>query len=81
VEWEKLEANTASIARSLQDIFHNDQKMRGAGADVSVLDNWSWWRDVGAVEFVADIARPFRLAGMLAKERSEVTFTLTVSVP
>lgn len=36
----------------------------------SVLDNWSWWRDVGAVEFMADIARPFRVASMLAKDRS-----------
>ena len=37
----------------------------------SVCDNWSWWRDVSAVEFVSEIARPFRVASMLAKERSE----------
>ena len=36
-----------------------------------MVDNWSWWREVGAVEFVSDIARPFRVAAMLAKERSE----------
>jgi tyrosyl-tRNA synthetase len=34
----------------------------------SVLDNWSWWRDIGAVRFVADIASPFRVASMLAKD-------------
>ncbi|CAI8034697.1 Tyrosine--tRNA ligase, mitochondrial [Geodia barretti] len=42
--------------------------MRGAGPDIRVVDNWSWWKDVGAVEFVSDIARPFRVASMLAKE-------------
>ena len=36
-----------------------------------VLDNWSWWESVGAVQFVSDIARPFRVASMLAKERCE----------
>ena len=36
----------------------------------SVLDNWSWWRDVGAVRFVAEVARPFRVVSMLSKDRS-----------
>ena len=35
----------------------------------SVLDNWSWWRDVEAVEFASDVARYFRVSSMLAKER------------
>ena len=31
---ELLLGNTTSITRCLEDIFHNDQKMRGAGADI-----------------------------------------------
>ena len=34
VEEERLAANTSSIARCLENIFHNDQKMRGAGPDI-----------------------------------------------
>ncbi|CAI8034700.1 Tyrosine--tRNA ligase, mitochondrial [Geodia barretti] len=68
VERDNLRTNAASIIDCLERIFHNDQKMRGAGPDIRVVDNWSWWKDVGAVEFVSDIARPFRVASMLAKE-------------
>lgn len=34
-----------------------------------ILNNSDWWEGVGAVNFVSEIARHFRLSAMLRKER------------
>ena len=34
LENENVVANTTSIIRCLEQIFHNDKKMRGAGPDI-----------------------------------------------
>ena len=40
VERETLAANTASIIKCLERIFHNYQKMRGAGPEVRWVGGW-----------------------------------------
>ena len=34
-----------------------------------ILNNSDWWEGVGAVNFVSEITRHFRLSAMLRKER------------
>ena len=39
---ERLAANTVSITCSLQEIFHNDQEMRGKGPDAGSVIRVGW---------------------------------------
>lgn len=65
------EANTRSIRESLQRIitnhelhFHNSAKKLGT---VTVLNNLSWYKDRGVVEFLSEAGRQFRMGTMLSR--------------
>ncbi|TNN00375.1 hypothetical protein fugu_011621 [Takifugu bimaculatus] len=66
-----VEANTRSIRDSLQRIFtnhelcfHNSSKKLGT---VTVLNNLSWYKDRGVVEFLSEAGRHFRMGTMLSR--------------
>ncbi|CAF95269.1 unnamed protein product, partial [Tetraodon nigroviridis] len=65
------EANTRGIRESLQRIFtnhelyfHDSAKKLGT---VTVLNNLSWYKDRGVVEFLAEAGRHFRMGTMLSR--------------
>lgn len=66
-----VEANTHSIRASIQRIvtnhelcFHDSAKKLGT---VTVLNNLSWYKDVGVVRFLAEAGRHFRMGTMLSR--------------
>lgn len=66
------EANTRSIRESLQRIFtnhelyfHDSSKKLGT---VTVLNNVSWYKDRGVVEFLSEAGRHFRMGTMLSRQ-------------
>lgn len=66
-----VEENTRSIRESLQRIFtnhevcfHNSSKKLGT---VTVLNNLSWYKDRGVVEFLSEAGRHFRMGTMLSR--------------
>lgn len=66
-----VEANTRSIRESLQRIFtnhelcfHDSSKTLGT---VTVLNNLSWYKDRGVVEFLSEAGRHFRMGTMLSR--------------
>jgi tyrosyl-tRNA synthetase len=56
---ERVEFNRQSIERSLTTML---------GSSVEVVNNYDWYRDMSAVQFLRGVGRHFRLGTMLAKD-------------
>ncbi|XP_063784947.1 tyrosine--tRNA ligase, mitochondrial [Pseudophryne corroboree] len=69
----QLEENVRGLRETLQRIFgHHEALLPGAPAGrtagrVTVLDNRTWYRQRGAVEFLASAGRHFRMGPMLSR--------------
>ncbi|XP_068459410.1 tyrosine--tRNA ligase, mitochondrial [Clinocottus analis] len=66
-----VEANTRSIRESIQRIFTNHELHVQDGSckpgTVTVLDNLSWYKNWGAVDFLSEAGRHFRMGTMLSR--------------
>lgn len=56
---EAIEANLLGIRRSLEAVLKTD---------VTIVNNYSWFADMGYIPFLRDIGKHFRLGTMLGKE-------------
>ncbi|XP_017289735.1 tyrosine--tRNA ligase, mitochondrial [Kryptolebias marmoratus] len=68
---EVVEANTRGIRESIQRIFtnhevhfHDSSKALGT---VTVLNNLSWYKNCGVVDFLSEVGRHFRMGTMLSR--------------
>ncbi|KAM3926207.1 tyrosine--tRNA ligase, mitochondrial [Leptodactylus fuscus] len=67
---EQVEENVRGLRDSLHRIFSNyEEVMPGGqpGGRVTVLDNATWYRQRGAVEFLASVGRHFRMGTLLSR--------------
>ncbi|XP_018531464.1 tyrosine--tRNA ligase, mitochondrial [Lates calcarifer] len=66
-----VEANTHSIRESVQRIFSNHElhfhDSSGKLGTVTVLNNLSWYKDRGVVDFLSEAGRHFRMGTMLSR--------------
>ncbi|KAK3029755.1 hypothetical protein RJ639_038032 [Escallonia herrerae] len=56
---QSLSANTSSISATITRIL---------GPNVSILNNYDWWKDVKLLDFLRDVGRFARVGTMMAKE-------------
>lgn len=59
LDHETLENNVKGIRRSLQSILKED---------VTIFNNYEWFRDFHFIDFLRDVGKHFRLGAMLGKE-------------
>ncbi|KAM4749644.1 tyrosine--tRNA ligase, mitochondrial isoform 2-T2 [Rhinophrynus dorsalis] len=67
---ERIQENTRGIRESLQRLFGNLETLVPGGrpgGTVTILNNESWYRQRGAVEFLGTVGRHFRMGTMLSR--------------
>ncbi|TNN37964.1 Tyrosine--tRNA ligase, mitochondrial [Liparis tanakae] len=66
-----VEANTRSLRESIHRIFANHELLMRDGSaklgTVTVLNNLSWYKNRGAVDFLSEAGRHFRMGTMLSR--------------
>ncbi|KAF6199926.1 hypothetical protein GE061_006224 [Apolygus lucorum] len=66
-----VEQNVISLSAQVQRIFKNHEKHLWKDKDnlksILVVDNWEWYKNMNAVEFICGIGRNFRMGDMLSR--------------
>lgn len=56
----EIEANVAGVAKQVKRLF--------SGMDFTLVDNYSWFKDVGYLEFLRDVGKNFSMTELLQRD-------------